>query len=34
MNPLEGIRLEDIPQCATLHVVHNEIEVSAGLEST
>jgi len=32
-NALEGVRLEDVPESTTLCVVHNEVEVGAGLES-
>jgi hypothetical protein len=31
-NALEGVRLEDVPESTTLCVVHNEVEVRAGLE--
>lgn len=30
---LEGVRLEDVPESAALRVVHDEVEVRAGLES-
>ena len=31
-NALEGVRLEDVPESTTLCVVHDEVEVRAGLE--
>ena len=31
---LEGVRLEDVPESTALCIVHNEVEVRAGLEST
>jgi hypothetical protein len=33
-NALEGVRLEDVPESAALCVVHNEVEMRPGLEST
>lgn len=30
---LEGVRFEDVPESTTLCIVHNEVEVCAGLES-
>ena len=34
MDTLEGVRLEDVPESTALCIVHNEVEVRAGLEST
>ena len=31
-NTLEGVRLEDVPESTTLSVVHDEVEVRAGLK--
>ena len=32
VNALEGVRLEDVPESTTLCVLHNDVEVCAGLE--